>query len=1807
VNNGHVHAIDDDVALSYTSYNTFCQGLDTNELSDSYVVTVWYADHGGTGVNIAASQVSPSGWSFLNTDASNPPTSGDSAMTWILDAYEFGVYLEVGQSAITCTSSIFSGVTIADGVMSSGTHAISVTLVPNSGSPVTSSVNVVVNGVGSVSVSPSSPTAGSNAILQVPVSGSVSALTAIVTSDMPESIVPKVSLTLVDDGTSGDPTATDGQYGGTWSVTQGGWYTVTVQGLISNVQRSSSARVFVQSSAFDVSPASGSYIELQSELRVHIPSTAKSWGYNSSIDGNHTVCAMESAKTAQIVTHSTQQATLSYTLKGDIDARLEYPTSMLPKGAITSMEICLYVNDVSDLEEDGLAIWLNNASAPVIIDDSQLTAGVWQNVCIAIPVVDIVAEEFFLCIYYKNRLSTQGVQIGLDKSVSGMYSFYDASPVNRETNNYYDCPWILWTDDADYMAWLKVDVAAYHCPPFNLLEMAALTTTGPVSTDVWVEFENGTVGHAERDYVATSVSLALYPKSVRVGNELTLTVSIAKSSAPQALKGWIKNLHTGVDAVSSASFVLNNAASSSALQVYDVKFTPSEAAPYRFYVSLDYDGTTTVNRSIEFGSHYSKAAFVYSPTTHNYTQYVAATTADKTAELFFMMTQGQIQRLIVQAGLSYDVINEKYLSDPYYLGQYDQVIFTSHRNAPAANVSSWITNVRNLVQNQGMGCLAVGELWTVNEYGVPLASPNEALNQVLNLNVVGRYSSGITAEVIASNVTHPSAWRFAQDEVLGNFSDIYSSDLASLNGAEYTYPYNFRTADGTTYMGAIATTNGKGRVWATPDAAYIPQTIAPLYGLLFVHYGDKPQFGMKWHPRQNTVTIRVDADITYNLPSTLDTLPMYRNVTEAWGIIGGWYLVNCHSNKFWAQWESLRSLYYGMEAAGHSLGSHSYTHPGNVNELDDDRMILEMNKARKETNQKLHRDIKGFVNPGAGPRQLRLWNIAQLSQYELYSGLDYNLLGALGYIDDTNPVINFQENYVADYDLLIVRGLNYSQTSDYWKGQFDFFDRQGDGAIHHWIWHEYPFDDQNGAGYDMFANFTKYVGQNFDFVSETPETIARQYKAFMKQHLNVTETSASNGGYAYTLQRTGDISDRYSTNWAHVAVPRGNGQEVNATYSVSVTGSGVRGIRWSKEGRGVYFQMTENTAVVSFCPYPFGGDKCEACAPNITDASYPTCTTGKCGAGETCSGVGQCTAEGCLCPTGLMGLTCDVAYCPQDCNRRGNCTGYDMCECHDDDVRGHWTGKYCSTCKEGWGAPNCTGRLCEQSGCNGRGSCVSGEGKCSCIGSYNGSTCADPVCSGGCGAGQCVDVDTCRCNAGFQGTNCEECASGFYGSNCSQVCPDCGVRGTCNSGKAGNGQCSCNIGWNGTLCETETVSYPAQASYFSVSLPATVASGATVTPVGGNNFIFALRDYEGRNTSAFGSFDYQVSLAYYDGSTSSNLKINAKTSESYTTDRDVGSYPSFILSDSAFTGTTNMGYRIILTGPTFSSASDVIKNLVACNPTCGEHGNCAQELGQSSVCVCEAGYSGAGCDTAADAVVSSSTKEAVTIVGLLTGEGTGLGLLALLLGGMLLGGFVCVVLVIIIILIVVMYVMNRKARERSAEIHDDVLDVNTRRKSLKKEVSTVEEREAAREAIMRRVSARSSELELRREVSGLSRRTSTSTSISPTAAEGERSGSVARQISKRELMQEKLKSLGSITSRNSRKVFSTPTASPSLGSGLPKLPPLPIAATPTALFGVQRDEVPEEQPEHEAAALVHRPQEDFSFMSDDDDEDDDDE
>ncbi|XP_032067833.1 tenascin-X-like isoform X3 [Thamnophis elegans] len=110
---------------------------------------------------------------------------------------------------------------------------------------------------------------------------------------------------------------------------------------------------------------------------------------------------------------------------------------------------------------------------------------------------------------------------------------------------------------------------------------------------------------------------------------------------------------------------------------------------------------------------------------------------------------------------------------------------------------------------------------------------------------------------------------------------------------------------------------------------------------------------------------------------------------------------------------------------------------------------------------------------------------------------------------------------------------------------------------------------------------------------------------------------------------------------------------------------------------------------------------------------------------------------------------------------------------------------------------------------------------CECESGWGGPTCAEPVCSGGCGGperGRCVNGH-CQCQPGYSGVSCEEpppcpddcndqgrcvdgrciCFPGYVGPSCSDpVCPqNCHGHGQCVSGR-----CVCNPGYSGVDCAT---------------------------------------------------------------------------------------------------------------------------------------------------------------------------------------------------------------------------------------------------------------------------------------------------------------------------------------------------------------------------------------------------------------------
>ena len=193
------------------------------------------------------------------------------------------------------------------------------------------------------------------------------------------------------------------------------------------------------------------------------------------------------------------------------------------------------------------------------------------------------------------------------------------------------------------------------------------------------------------------------------------------------------------------------------------------------------------------------------------------------------------------------------------------------------------------------------------------------------------------------------------------------------------------------------------------------------------------------------------------------------------------------------------------------------------------------------------------------------------------------------------------------------------------------------------------------------------------------------------------------------------------------------------------------------------------------------------------------------------------------------------------CSRHGVCTNHEVhfCDCHEDPVRGYWTGAQCGACLPGFYGPACTepcpGGACNP--CSGHGYCdggTEGTGACACWASpgeghwvghdcsgcaqgYYGAACA-LQCPGGSlpchGHGRCADglkgSGKCICDGnathGFwAGPDCAECRTGHYGPWCVETCRAaggelCAGHGTCDAGLRGSGQCVCVPGFVGPAC-----------------------------------------------------------------------------------------------------------------------------------------------------------------------------------------------------------------------------------------------------------------------------------------------------------------------------------------------------------------------------------------------------------------------
>jgi hypothetical protein len=224
-----------------------------------------------------------------------------------------------------------------------------------------------------------------------------------------------------------------------------------------------------------------------------------------------------------------------------------------------------------------------------------------------------------------------------------------------------------------------------------------------------------------------------------------------------------------------------------------------------------------------------------------------------------------------------------------------------------------------------------------------------------------------------------------------------------------------------------------------------------------------------------------------------------------------------------------------------------------------------------------------------------------------------------------------------------------------------------------------------------------------------------------------------------------------------------------------------------------------------------------ALAVMVTAAPLPTCFGVTNLVTHVCSNVGICkSTDNCECLVkGYYGPNCQYYDCFNiqntnknfTCSGNGYCAGPDTCFC-----KYGFKGDRCDIINTCYGIRfNDTLNVCSGNGVCGE------DGKCYCTNGSQEQNCSAPfnchgtsslapwVCSGS-DHGTCFSKDTCQCNDGYSGSQCElfTCNSVLY-NNTQTVCSG---KGVCY----GPDLCFCNEGYAGANCELLATATPASSS-----------------------------------------------------------------------------------------------------------------------------------------------------------------------------------------------------------------------------------------------------------------------------------------------------------------------------------------------------------------------------------------------------------
>ena len=359
--------------------------------------------------------------------------------------------------------------------------------------------------------------------------------------------------------------------------------------------------------------------------------------------------------------------------------------------------------------------------------------------------------------------------------------------------------------------------------------------------------------------------------------------------------------------------------------VNDTAFLPSD------YTNMDlFVGTEPPPPPVVVDGPGLRVGIVYSETT-------AANFYSETAYgQLFMAAQAQA----MQAGIPFGFLTEADLKDATNLSGYDLLVFPGMSHVRAGDLSAIASALQTAQQEYGTGFLAAGNFMTNDETGNAIAGDSYArMKTLLGVTLEG-FGQTEGLELQANAGSNPIVAGYGTGETVGTYTNNSYLHFTDVTGTgEVLFD---QVVTGTTHDAVIATQVGAGRNvhfatdaimgnnnilkdaigWAAADTEPNVELAMTRGSALFFSRNDMDQSAEAW-------------DVIEQSPSIYDKmLPILERAYADHGFVGSYYVnvgANPPDNR--TDWSVSNPYYDRLIALESEIGSHSYTHPHDTNEL----------------------------------------------------------------------------------------------------------------------------------------------------------------------------------------------------------------------------------------------------------------------------------------------------------------------------------------------------------------------------------------------------------------------------------------------------------------------------------------------------------------------------------------------------------------------------------------------------------------------------------------------------------------------------------------------------------------------------------------------------------------------------------------------------------------------------------------------------------------------------------------------------------